>query len=269
DSGSNLFEDWCGFGIGRTVLTETGLGSANNTYRRGWARWEGWGNDGGRLGLQYSYSTAGNSLIENTIVVWSGERQGARLGPGSVAAIVLWRDPPPASENPFGMRFLGSILYGYSSATLKPGIDFSNNAGRTTVRDVVVDDSGFNTWPVYFGCDDARLCPNAVADKLTLIRGTQAGVINGAWAKTNINQAASVTAVPSIYTGDNAANVCRRYVDGTLSSTPLWPWPMDSRIRAALSAAGSSSLAGADATVTSEIESRFGNIPLSCRGSGR
>src|SRR5262245_31493603 len=60
--------------------------------------------------------------------------------------------------------------------------------------------------------------------------------------------------------------MCRRYVGGTLTNDGLWPWPMDSRIKAARSRAGFAPLGGGG-TVTSEITSRYGAIPAACQGT--
>jgi len=83
--------------------------------------------------------------------------------------------------------------------------------------------------------------------------------------------------------GAQGARNCYDYVDGQLQDgqggrplAPLWPWPMDDRIKAALARAnaagtGGSPLAGvvgpgyAANTATSEIVSRYGAIPAQCR----
>lgn len=72
------------------------------------------------------------------------------------------------------------------------------------------------------------------------------------------------------------ANLCYRYVDGARTTTPLWPWPMDQRIKDALAEAGSyagpcvncsggrQSRAGT-ADITADIEALLGLIPAACR----
>ena len=64
----------------------------------------------------------------------------------------------------------------------------------------------------------------------------------------------------SIWDSATGAQVCYRYVDGVLTSTPLWPWPMDQRIYDALDDAGYTPF-----YVTDKMEDLFGTIPLDCR----
>jgi hypothetical protein len=54
--------------------------------------------------------------------------------------------------------------------------------------------------------------------------------------------------------------ICKRYVGGQLTNDPLWPWPMDARIREARALSGMPAL-----TVTAEIEKLLGPIPAACR----
>lgn len=51
-----------------------------------------------------------------------------------------------------------------------------------------------------------------------------------------------------------AAGICRQYVDGVLTATPLWPWPMQARI-----------LARTGADVMQLLEGLLGPIPAACR----
>ena len=90
------------------------------------------------------------------------------------------------------------------------------------------------------------------------------------WAQTAVNRYATPAAA-SIYTGASRANICKRYVNGTLTSTNLFPWPMDSRIVAAAARASSSrnlsQLLGSGATnVTDLFTDHFGAIPVGCGG---
>jgi parallel beta-helix repeat protein len=97
---------------------------------------------------------------------------------------------------------------------------------------------------------------------------------------TNIRQCTSPGACPDIYTGEGGpgtgARLCYEYNNGTETTTPLWPWRMDQRIKDALALAGSNELAGgahigglyAAKTVTSEIASRYGVPPPDCMRTG-
>lgn len=89
---------------------------------------------------------------------------------------------------------------------------------------------------------------------------------NNGWAQSNYQDYASTSAA---YTGGNTlfvndgshgATVCKQYQHGVLTSTPLWPWPMNQRIIDAMTAAGRTPV-----DVTATIQSIFGTIPSACR----
>jgi hypothetical protein len=69
------------------------------------------------------------------------------------------------------------------------------------------------------------------------------------------------------------ARVCKKYVDGHLSNEPLWPWPMDEQMKAAIDFARSRGdhphdskfYFGPSGTVTGLVESIWGPIPAACR----
>jgi hypothetical protein len=104
---------------------------------------------------------------------------------------------------------------------------------------------------------------------------------------TNIHENDTLSNLPNFYTGVGPGGIqgarnCYQYRGGVLqdgtggtTATPLWPWPMDDRIKLALARTralglGGSPLAGgagpgyAANTVTSEIASRYGAIPSQC-----
>ena len=55
--------------------------------------------------------------------------------------------------------------------------------------------------------------------------------------------------------------LCHQVVEGVVTSTPLWPWPMDARIAAARSLAGALPV-----TVTTAVEATLGPILPVCKG---
>jgi len=276
----NLFEDICGFGNGRTILTEFSddATTMRNIYRRFWARWEGWraGTGGPYLVWQMNYGTLGNYLVENGIGVWGGGRPTGG-NPGAVIKVLANSGMAfngGADGHPAGARLLGTLVYGYSAASIVPSVGWLNavSGGRITLQDVVVLDSGFNFphGPVYASCVDAGDCPNAVINRVTTVRGAVASTVGDAWSVTGFQEAPSLSQRDPYNTGTSEASLCYRYIDGVRTGTPLWPWPMDDRIKAALELAGSSPLAGSAApgyaagTVTSEVASNLGPIPAAC-----
>jgi hypothetical protein len=102
-------------------------------------------------------------------------------------------------------------------------------------------------------------------DKVTEIRtaGTRR-LVDTDWQVTNSEQIASVAAADNIWngTGGTGARVCYQYVDGTLTTTPLWPWPMNQRIIDAMTTASRTPI-----DVTATMESIFGTIPPDCIGA--
>lgn len=56
------------------------------------------------------------------------------------------------------------------------------------------------------------------------------------------------------------ANLCFQYRDGKITDQPLWPWPMNERIKKAMVEAGRQPV-----DVTATIEELFGQIPVQCR----
>lgn len=97
------------------------------------------------------------------------------------------------------------------------------------------------------------------------------------WNITNNFVGNLAAAVPNPWTTTTGANLCKRYVDGVLTTTPLWPWPMNERILRATEISGrysgpcpgcSGTFAERTATdVTAEIESILGPIPSECSSS--
>jgi hypothetical protein len=282
DSADNLFEDICGFGFGRNTLTDFGSGSTRNTFRRVWLRWEGWPARFTSLdcyeapgpAFQLAYGTSGNTLIENLISVYNPERQGqfATYSCGAMFGAGTLRDPVPA---PYSVQ--GFIAYGYDNPNVPLNHSWFNyQDAAANIVDYFLDArSQGHVWPFVLACrlGDSPCAPNS-GDRITSIRGATASNLY-LWSLSNFNECTTPEACPNFYTGDGGptgtgSRACYRYENGSLSDTPLWPWPMDDRIKAALSRAGSSALAGtggrgyAANTVTSEIVGRYGAIPTQC-----
>lgn len=320
---SSLFVDVCGFGTGRTVITDYGedtTHNANNVFRRVWLRWEGFpvsNNSDGTFcaptpPLQYGYLTKGPAIWENIISIhdpeqynlatwgtWTSCSSGVPYAPGITPA----RGASTFTYPGGAYTFRGLIVYGYNGFTSVGQTAMRNGeawtysiAAPSTFVDFYHDSrSQANGTGLVFFCTAAvaPACTSNSADRLTNIRvstgtapqydtfGTAVPTNSNDCIATSGATGASLGGCPSFYTGDTpgtGARNCFRYVNGVLTSTPLWPWPMDGRIKAALARAkaagtGGSDLAGIagtgyDAnTVTSEIVSRYGAIPLACSGA--
>lgn len=186
------------------------------------------------------------------------------------------------------------------------GDDLGNHAQLGTATDLFVDG---REWPrtgetadsssrnIVFFCQQPQgpvvPCPGYFVNRVTSIRSLgRPPVLPGDFNEgsfglfTNFNECVGTAGVigpslggcPGFYTGDSpgtGARQCFEYFNGTLTSTPKWPWRMDNRIKAALAyehaaGRGASPLAGVAGpgyeanTVTSEIVSRYGAIPAAC-----
>ena len=285
----NTFEDVCGFGNGRTILTEYSSNgtSIQNKFRRFWARWDGWTGTncgdpacGGPQGvIQATYLSQNSMLLENVILVWNGANGSY---PDQLKFLmVAGRAVNPNDGYPSGLRLLGSLGYGYPGASLQPQNLFfqAENVGRFTLQDVVAIGSFSNALfegPLLLVGATAPT-PGAIVNRVTTVKSSngRASSFGSAWTVSGFNEnpaAAGLTGRNVFDTGTTEASLCYRYNEGTRQTTPLWPWPMDERIKAALAMAGSKSLVGSAGngytanTVTSEVVSKVGAIPAGCGG---
>lgn len=74
--------------------------------------------------------------------------------------------------------------------------------------------------------------------------------------------AAAIAGTDKATIWEAAPGICKRYVNGTLTNQPLWPWPMNQRIKDALVQSGRE-----PHDVTQTMSQLLGPIPEACRGS--
>jgi hypothetical protein len=308
NASDNLMEDICAFGYGRNTYGDFERAALRNTVRRAWFRWDGWPDGNGATcpgpTIQASYHTFGSgNVLENIIDVFSGGLYNRNwphpdgfpcrhtLGAGS-----FYRDG--IHDGGQGYSNKGYIGYGYSTNAdiLVPGAAgcWSSRWVPNQYQDMFCDTrwAGGAAGKFSFGCDlqfpdesyQGGRCDLQHIDRLTQIKPPGGPDINlwGGAAKvaTNIANCTDPANCPNFFTGmgpggTQGARNCFRYQDGQLTTTPLWPWPMDDRIKQALqrsgigpTLAGTAGLGYAANTVTSEIVSRYGPIPSACLGSG-
>jgi hypothetical protein len=103
--------------------------------------------------------------------------------------------------------------------------------------------------------------------------------IDSYWVQSSVVHASDLAGLNAAnanpWTGTVGANLCFRYVNRAKTTTPLWPWPMNERIKTATAAAGSYSgpcprcegvFPTRSATdVTADIEQLLGTIPERCK----
>ncbi len=233
-------------------------------YQRCWGEWNDHpqGSSTPSETLQIGYNST-NQLFENMVMTWD------TLGDTADAegiAVAMTTNTPGGANDIGGTRFLGSILYARAGSTFTPSKTFqsANTTGLTVTDLVMYLAPEFTTkWPAYLYPCTTPTCSNNVCNNcLAVHAGTP--LVNAAdsgWTLPNLKQGNGLAAA----TGGTSAftllpGICKRYINGTLTGTPLWPWSMDARISAAR-VAGSYR----DLTVTTEIESILGAIPAECR----
>jgi hypothetical protein len=169
-------------------------------------------------------------------------------------------------------RLLGSIFYTRSSQNVSGQSSLVNTArqglqpshGPVTIKDVVgyTEQSKRPFVQQLVDCSDCNLINTTEVGGLS-------STIQSDWSISNridvdtISAMNSAGANPFQASSGNGARVCFRYVNGSLTSTPLWPWPMNQRIIDAMRAAGKTPV-----DVTRTMEAIFGPIPSGCRGAG-
>jgi hypothetical protein len=272
-----LLEDVCGFGKGRKIFTSSQNGN-NVTIRRAWGRWERSTLTGPKMVYSLLYNSAG-AIYENVIGTWDESSMGSASVNQPYGILAMDRMDSDYCVN---SKYLGSIAYllDGQKATNWLGAAFgARSADCVQFKDIVVYiepgkhstlrpsfgqlfDGGSSSSPIHAPKADRRF------DSITLIGGSSSSISNDAnngWQVNNDVQAQTPGIAPNIWNGSGSqgARVCKRYVNGTLTTTPLWPWPMNQRIIDATKTAGKTPV-----DVTATMEEIFGPIPFQCKTGG-
>jgi hypothetical protein len=115
--------------------------------------------------------------------------------------------------------------------------------------------------------------------RATSIHGAPDQTSASPWVISNFAGAPSLgglaASARNVWTSTTGANLCYRWENGVKTTTPLWPWPMNERIKAATVAAGAyrgpcldctgGRLARTEYDITASIEALLGTIPSACR----
>jgi hypothetical protein len=275
----NVFEDICFFGIARKGF-ETSQGGNNVRVRRAFGIWERNSRSGPKLTFAAAYNSR-NIIMENVIGGWqevgSAVEKYGNLGMDGIT------DGKGVCVN---SKYLGSVSYvleSYVATGWLGGLFGSRSVDCFEFRDVIsyVDGSHTNLRPIFAQNYDGGGNPPVAGNPPTVSPGNRkftniteiggaSSSIHSTWTVTNRVDASAVANAPNVWNGagTSGARICYRYVNGTLTNTPLWPWPMDARIRQALSRRGTSPdivFGGAGFSVTMMMEKIFGTIPPVCR----
>ena len=297
----NLFEDVAMFGTARKIFSGS-QGGNFLTCRRCWMRWEGSTHSVGGI-TTVSYNSE-HYTCESCLLTYSGESMpesytssfsGRSRRDYELDAAAGYQMQDGAS--PVGCKsvsWLGSITYIRSGdRTTLPGSGILSTFYRL-IDCVTVVDSIFAIHPRNGKFSSHRGIDAAGAANVASVSFKNVTTLAGRENlfgdnQTRINVVASTSKdltenIPTVFsgganpwTGAIGAQVCKQYKDGALTATPLWPWPMNDRIRVATRAAGAYSgpCPGCDGgrhrrietDVTVDIEKVFGAIPPACKRS--
>ena len=282
----NLFEDCAGWGIARKIY-QVFSGSDYVTLRRCWGRWEGSHVVGPKMTYTLAYNNR-NMLIENCIGTWSGERMRESYTLGDYYGGYWLVDGKPVHYYNYEVEYpqaifgedditdnysmdknlnssmLGCLAYSLPTDRFKSanGMIFMTNNDSVNFADLITVRPQDGTIKSFcLSTIKGGGATNLHASRLTSIGGNDDAYFHTDWVKKNIVHATSITALGSSpYDGSQGANLCYCYMDGQLSSLPLWPWPMNERIKNAMIQSGRTPV-----DVTQTVEALLGPIPVKCR----
>lgn len=307
NSTGNLVEDSAFFGTSRVTIADS-QGGNNTIWRRVWARHEGSLESGSAVAAHISYNSTGsiyeNVLLNVNLISMPQSFDMTCVGnpSGGCAGVPAHpRDGQP--ENPFGWaatpanvpcanwQILGSMVYVKPTDIVftKGGtfpLYYFKNTGCNIIRHSIAffhpSHPRFNNHFGFYLQNNQNDPPGQrpmISDRTTSIRGSLGDFADSGWTRTNhvgvTSLAAAIAAGASPWTGTTGAQLCKRWVNGERTNEPLWPWPMNERIKQATASAGAYSgpclnCSGGRQTrtavdVTADVEAMLGPIPAQCR----
>ncbi len=228
ESQDNLLEDCAAWGTGRKMFCF--WHSSHNTMRRCFANWTRW--DGSYLnGSNLQFYGSSNCIMENCIgygpvpAWWSVSMFVQRGSPACVGNRILGTIAIRAGMNRDGTPKEYNRPRGMTPVGFRPsGLQIAQSGGREN-RDCVFRDcfSWGNLGP---GLGVGGDVMNLTIDHVT-VKGNGVNLVLG--------RPDEVTITNSYIEGTKyrgpGARLTHRYVDGELTDEPLWPWPMEERIK--------------------------------------
>jgi hypothetical protein len=260
------------------------------------ARWEGSTAQGPKQSFTFVYNNYGFKCID-CIALWSGETQPESYDLMSGNTVVGSRNGF-AVDQPYGLlgmdrmdptdkcsnvQVLGGIALGQATDRwpdnwIGGGSLVFGSISCFTMKHTLVFIDPSKTSGDAFRLDNGT-GTSQVAQNITSIRPTSVSDTFGAsWAGASTRSiGTSLAAVADPWSATTVgANLCkRRAVDGSLTSVPRWPHPMNQRIKDATASAGAYSgpcpncsggrKARIETDVTAQIEALLGTIPAQCK----
>ncbi len=238
-----LVEDCAGWGRGRYIFIA--YKSTDVTFRRDWAYWEHQENFPDAPRADYSAYSASNVTFENVIGIGAYPRPGIDDNNSYNAVYETASDSPPTKH----VKYIGDIFEtstGFTwwvhhsgsitnSTFTNTPVAASRQNGSTTITNTVfykndkaIDGSLSHSYSDFW--QNGSIGTDLVSTDKQVDPGYDTNKY-GRGAYLFIPPAS-----PLKHAGQNGqdigANIIYESVDGELTSTPLWPWPMEDRIKA-------------------------------------
>ncbi len=279
----NLLEDVAGWGTARKIFSGS-QGGDYLTLRRAWGRWE----RSTVVGPKMTYTLAYNNYhltCENCLGTWSGQGMpqtyvlkdyygtpwtGAGAGTYGNYAVqapygIFSFDGLEGDKNA-DIRLLGSLAYIQSTDKYAASqAVFVMKLDSVEIKDTAAYIAPGTTPPSspsrLYGLQSPAIATNLHASDITSFGGGKSS-FHSSWHRSNVWSGSSPAAYASgenIFNTSRGANLCYQYKDGNLTNQPLWPWPMNQRIKDALVQSGR-----APVDVTATMQRLFGTIPAAC-----
>ena len=267
----NVLEDCAAFGPARKQITagSGGAGARYNTIRRCWTRWEANLHQTSNPSVSFEVGYGQDAVwAENVIATW--DTQGRVTEPEGALELFATQDSV----------ILGSIFYVAPGATYSPsrvifatsdaGSHYQSGDYHPTAR---VQMAQLVTYlpPPLAAKTSATFSkasqgpaggPNWVEGLVAI--GGQPPTFTANWTPSGIRHGATVEgALGGTSLWETMPGLCRQVVNGQITDVPLWPWPMNARIIAAMQTAGVEPV-----DVTATLESLLGPLPAACKTGG-
>jgi hypothetical protein len=276
-SAYNLLEDIAAFGTARKTI-QASQGGDHLTIRRAWARWD----KSTVQGPKETFALAYNNYwltCENCIGTWSGQGMpqtytlkdyyGKSLGRTFTNYSVeqpqgIFTNDGEDGDKNAHLSLLGSLAYILPTDRFAADYAvFVTRIDSVRIKDTLVYIAPFYSWKYPFTLAGFSGATNLTVDNVTSLGAGAPSYIDARWRKTNTLLGGLYAAGETAFTTTRGANLCFRYQDGALTSQPLWPWPMNQRIKDALVQAGRPAV-----DVTATVQGILGTIPTRCMGPG-
>jgi hypothetical protein len=274
----NLLEDVAGWGTARKIFSGS-QGGDYTTIRRAWGRWE----RSTVVGPKMTYELAYNNhylTCENCLGTWSGQgmpetyvlmdyfgQPWSGLGAGTFTNYTVQAPYGIFSAGIDDAKLLGSLAYVLPTDHYKPstGIFLTGSTSMEVKDTASYIAPGLSVRPFLLWVPPTGLANNLSASDITSFGGASSS-IHSSWEANNVwsgSSPASYSPGENIFNTTRGANLCNQYQDGNLTNQPLWPWPMNQRIKDALVQSGR-----APVDITATIQGFFGTIPPACLAGG-